>query len=63
MICAFCGEKFSGRPIKQSGQAYCSIECANMAAEVVSEDEDYYEEDDLDMEHYEDEDESINHSM
>jgi hypothetical protein len=52
MICAFCGEKFSGKPIKQGGQVYCSIECADMAAEVVSEDEEYYEEDDLDLDNY-----------
>ena len=57
MICAFCGEKFTGKPIKQGGQVYCSIECADMAAEVVSEDEDYYEEDNLDIENLDDDDE------
>ena len=57
MICAFCGEKFTGKPIKQGGQVYCSIECADMAAEVVSEDEDYEEDENLDIENYEEEDE------
>jgi hypothetical protein len=57
MICAFCGEKFTGKPIKQGGQVYCSIECADMAAEVVSEDEDYYEEDNLDIDNLDEDDE------
>lgn len=57
MICAFCGEKFTGKPIKQGGQVYCSIECADMAAEVVSEDEEYYEDENLDVDNFEDEDE------
>jgi predicted RNA-binding protein with EMAP domain len=57
MICAFCGERFSGKPIKQDRLVYCSIECADMAAEVVSEDEEYYEEDDLDMGGYDEEEE------
>jgi hypothetical protein len=57
MICAFCGEKFTGKPIKQGGQVYCSIECADMAAEVVSEDEDYYEEDNLDVDNLDEDDE------
>ncbi|MCX6829794.1 MAG: hypothetical protein NT002_11020 [candidate division Zixibacteria bacterium] len=57
MICAFCGEKFMGKPVKQGGQFYCSIECADMAAEVVSEDEDYEEDENLDIENYEEEDE------
>jgi hypothetical protein len=57
MICAFCGEKFTGKPIKQGGQIFCSIECADMAAEVVTEDEEYYEEENLDADNFEDEDE------
>jgi hypothetical protein len=58
MICAFCGEKFSGKPIKQGGQVYCSIECADMAAEVVAEDEEYYEEETPELDSYDgDEDE------
>ena len=57
MICAFCGEKFTGKPVKQGGAIYCSIECADMAAEVVSDDEDYYEEDNLDVDNFDDEDE------
>jgi hypothetical protein len=50
MICAFCGEKFNGRPVKQAGLAYCSIECANMAAEVGSDEEEYFDEVPLDLE-------------
>jgi hypothetical protein len=46
-----------GKPVKQGGQFYCSIECADMAAEVVSEDEDYEEDENLDIENYEEEDE------
>ena len=58
MICAYCGEEFQGRPIKQGGQIYCSIECADRAAEVVvEEEEDYYEEDPLDLAAAEDEEE------
>nr|MBN2277812.1 hypothetical protein [candidate division Zixibacteria bacterium] len=64
MICDFCGEKFSGRAVKQAGQTFCSIECADMAAEVEIDDldeeddnnddagldeTDFYEEDDLDL--------------
>ena len=50
MNCAFCGEGFIGRPIRQGEQIYCSIECADMAADVgVDEENDYFEEDSLDI--------------
>ena len=59
MICAFCGEEFRGRPIKDGEQIYCSIACADMAASggnVDEEEEGYYEEDTLEYESFEDED-------
>ncbi|MEW5924732.1 MAG: hypothetical protein AB1746_12165 [Candidatus Zixiibacteriota bacterium] len=49
MVCEFCGEEFDGKPVRQAGQVFCSIECADMAAEVGTDDEEYYEEDDLDL--------------
>jgi len=49
MVCEFCGEEFKGKPVKQGGQVFCSIECANMAAEVGSDDDEYYDEDDLEL--------------
>jgi hypothetical protein len=56
MNCAFCGEEFSGRPIRQGDQVFCSIECADMAAEIgVDDDSEYFEEDPLDMNSTDDE--------
>ena len=49
MVCEFCGEEFEGKPVRQAGQVFCSIECADMAAEVGTDDEDYFEEDELDL--------------
>ena len=49
MVCEFCGEEFEGKPVRQAGQIFCSIECADMAAEVGTDDDDYYEEDELDL--------------
>jgi len=34
MRCAFCGEEFDGRPVRQDGNLYCSTSCADMASEV-----------------------------
>ncbi|MFC1475190.1 hypothetical protein ACFLQG_00945 [Candidatus Zixiibacteriota bacterium] len=45
MYCAHCQEKVSSNPIKQGGEYYCSLECANSAAGYdQSENDDYYEE-------------------
>ncbi len=51
MICEFCGDEFEGRPIKQAGQIFCSIDCANLAAEVGTEEEEeeYFDEPELDL--------------
>ncbi len=53
MDCAFCGEEFTGNPVRQDGQIFCSVECAEMAAEVGIDDEDFElgddGEDDVDM--------------
>jgi len=32
MQCAYCGERFNGRPIISEGETYCSISCADRAA-------------------------------
>ena len=55
MICAFCGEDFHGRPVKQAGQLFCSIECADRAADLAVEDEDDIEEYPLEMNSTDDE--------
>lgn len=55
MRCAFCGVTFTGNPINQGGEVYCSIECADMAAELMGEEGGYYEEGALDYEPLEDE--------
>jgi hypothetical protein len=48
MYCAHCGEKINGKPIKQGGEFYCSLECANLASGIEpEEDEEYYEEDEI----------------
>lgn len=39
MRCAFCGEEFDGRPVRQDGNLFCSTSCADMAAEVGFDDE------------------------
>jgi hypothetical protein len=57
MICAFCGDKFNGRPVKQGGQVFCSIECADRAAEIGVEEEDFLEEYPLEMDNDSDEEE------
>ena len=56
MVCKFCGEEFSGRPVRQGGFVFCSIECANMAADIgTDEDDEYFEEEALDFDPVEDE--------
>lgn len=46
MHCAYCSEKIVGRPIKQGGEFFCSLECANLASGIDPEEaEGYYEED------------------
>ena len=48
MICARCKEEFSGKPIRQANEYYCSLECANAAAGTPSDEEEaYFEESDL----------------
>ncbi|MBD3258555.1 hypothetical protein GF377_08990 [candidate division GN15 bacterium] len=56
MFCAFCGEEIVGKPVKQSGELYCSLECANRASGIDEEEEEgYFEEDPVD-DFYEEED-------
>ncbi len=49
MQCSNCGEKIVGKPVKQTGEFYCSLECANVAAGIdpAEEEEDYFEEDEI----------------
>lgn len=44
MRCAFCEDEIVGKPVRQQGQNFCSLECANFAAGLDSEDEDYFDE-------------------
>ena len=61
MDCVFCGEEISGRPIRQGGQIYCSMECLDTAVEVESNEDDYELEevidDGLDMDYFDEADE------
>ncbi len=46
MVCAHCSEKITGKPIRQGGENYCSLECANAASGIETDDsEEYFEED------------------
>lgn len=46
MRCGHCGEEFMGKPVKQDGEMFCSLECAYRAAGLEPEEEDdYYDED------------------
>ena len=56
MFCAHCNEKITGKPIIQSGEKYCSLECANLASGIDPEEtEEYYEEEPIEN-IYEDDD-------
>jgi hypothetical protein len=45
MFCAYCNEKIIGKPIMQGGERHCSLECANLASGIDSEEaEEYFEE-------------------
>lgn len=49
MLCAFCGEEIISKPVKQGGEIFCSLECANRASGIEEEeDEGYFEEDPVD---------------
>lgn len=46
MNCAHCGERIEGKAVKQSGDFFCSLECAYRAAGLnPEEDEEYFDED------------------
>jgi hypothetical protein len=38
MRCAECGYKITDKPIKRDGKVFCSVECAEAAADVIDED-------------------------
>jgi len=61
MDCVFCGNEITGRPIRQDGQVYCSIDCADTAAEVGADIDEYgmeeVRDDNLDIDFYEEIDE------
>ncbi|UCC44020.1 MAG: hypothetical protein JSU65_13050 [Candidatus Zixiibacteriota bacterium] len=42
MYCAHCNEKFTGKPVIQGGEYYCSLECANLVSGIVAEEKDEY---------------------
>ena len=45
MLCAYCNDPINGKPIRQAGELYCSLECANAASGIeTDEPEEYYEE-------------------
>lgn len=45
MLCAYCNEDFSGKPVTQGGEYFCSLECANLASGIAPEErEEYFEE-------------------
>lgn len=48
MNCAQCGDRIEGKPVKQGGEFFCSLECAYQAAGLnPEEDEEYFDEDDF----------------
>lgn len=58
MFCAFCNEKILGEAIKQSGEYFCSQQCASLAAGIdPEEDNGYFEEDDSTEDFFEEFDE------
>ncbi|MDH4156808.1 MAG: hypothetical protein OEW00_05985 [candidate division Zixibacteria bacterium] len=46
MQCRHCGEEITGRPVRQGSDFFCSLECANLASGISSDEEEegYYEE-------------------
>ena len=45
MFCANCSEKILGAAVRQSGEQFCSVECASLAAGLDPEEENgYFEE-------------------
>ena len=56
MQCMICKDEINGRGIKQGGEYYCSLECANQNSGLKPETEGYFEENDLEG-LYEEEDE------
>jgi len=34
VYCAYCSEKILGEPVRQTGEYFCSVECANLASGV-----------------------------
>ena len=55
MFCAYCNEKIEGKPIKQGGEYYCSLECANLASGIEPEEEEAYFEEEAIQDLYQEE--------
>ena len=59
MRCRFCGKELSDKPIRQSGQIFCSNECIKLANDIALEEANYLEDQNLeynpdnDTEYYE----------
>jgi hypothetical protein len=49
MRCNHCGDEIHGRPVKQGSEYFCSLECANLASGIASEEEEegYFEENEI----------------
>jgi len=47
MHCAYCSEKIQGKAVREGDEAFCSLECANLAAGNVPEDDEYFDEGEL----------------
>ncbi|MEW5994596.1 MAG: hypothetical protein AB1744_09390 [Candidatus Zixiibacteriota bacterium] len=34
MYCAYCEDEILGQPVRRNGEYYCSVECAEQAADI-----------------------------
>lgn len=55
MYCTNCSEKILGEPLRQGGECFCSVECANIAQGVDPDDPMVYENQDFDEDFFEEE--------
>ena len=44
MHCAYCSEKIQGKAVREGDEAYCSLECANLATGNEPEEDEYFDE-------------------
>jgi hypothetical protein len=55
VYCTNCSEKILGEPLRQGGECFCSVECANIAQGVDPDDPMVYENQDFDEDFLEEE--------